>query len=112
MLLKSPIANPQKHADSPSCPDAEQGQTTGGQTRAKEWRGLALQRPDASGLPLSERHAYCTRSMGGSRNAVSVWAGTARNQKDAQAQRNRSLGNHAENGWVETVSAEVVTLGC
>jgi hypothetical protein len=52
--------------------------------------------------------------MGRSRNAVSVWARSANHQTDAQAQRNRSLGNDAENKWLEAVFVLVVAkvIGC
>ena len=66
---------------------------------------LVFMKSSLKGLQLHECQSNRTRAVGccGDQAITRQWS--ARDQTDAQAQRHRSLGNHAEVRWVEALPA-------
>ena len=69
---------------------------------------LLDERPRAKRLQLHQRQSKGTRAVGCCGDQAITGQRSASRQARAQAQRNRGMGDHAEDGWLEAVPAEVV----
>ena len=71
---------------------------------------LVVMKPSRKGLQLHQRQSNGTCPVGHRRDPTAPWYWSASHQTHAQTQRHRSLGDRAENRWVETMPAEVVNM--